>query len=89
MKLKRKVITLVIIGITLLTACGYQENSATDDFYESVNGQWIKEHKKEGHTYSGLMEQQENVDGVLEEYLVKLCKKKFLVRDRRKSSTVI
>lgn len=78
MKLKRKVITLVIIGITLLTACGYQENSATDDFYESVNGQWIKEHKKEGHTYSGLMEQQENVDGVLEEYLVKLCKKDSL-----------
>ena len=78
MKLKRKGLVLGIVCITLLTSCGQHKKTAADDFYESVNGQWIKEHKKEGHTYSGLMEKQENVDGVLEEYLVKLCKKDSL-----------
>lgn len=78
MKLKGKVITSVIICITLLTSCGQQKKATADDFYESINGQWIEEHKKEGYTYSGFMEQQEKVDEILEEHLQKLCEKDSL-----------
>lgn len=62
MKLRGKAIVLAVIGMALLTACGQQEKVNVDDFYQSVNGQWIEEHGKSTYTYSGFIEQQEKVE---------------------------
>ncbi len=78
MKLRGKVVATVIICMVAMTACGQSQRIMEEDFYQSVNGQWLKEHEKESYTYSGTIEQKENVDRILEEYLKGLCEKDSL-----------
>lgn len=85
MKLRGKVIVSAVICMALLTACGQQEKVNADDFYQSVNGQWIEEHEKNAYTYSGFIEQQEKVEGILDEYLKELCEKDSLSEVEKKA----
>ena len=85
MKLRGKAIVSAAICMVLLTACGQQEKMNTEDFYQSVNGQWIEEHENNTYTYSGFIEQHGKVEGILDEYLKELCEKDSLSEIEKKA----
>lgn len=79
---KKLMILATIISIAAILCSCQSEKKVEDDFYETVNAQWMKENENfSGFSYGAVEEQKDKVTILLDNYLMELAKKQDVQAD--------